>query len=59
MVKVPTNPVNKHVNNNNVFTRNISALRKQLFLGAVMEQQFTLLLCMLNATHMGPYKYCS
>ena len=35
------------------------ALRRQLFLGHVMDQQFTLLLCMLNGTHMGPYKYCS
>ena len=43
-----------HVNNNNfiIKKRFQVALTKQVFLGALMEQQGTLFLCTLNGTHM-------
>ena len=59
--KVPTNHVYIHVNNNNFITKKRFQVApiKEVFHGALIEQQGTLLLCMLNGAHMHLYKHCS
>ena len=50
-----------HVDNINFITKKPFqvVLTKEAFLSALMKQQGTFqLLCMLNGTHMRPYKYC-